>query len=85
MEAKPKAAFLDEREAAAFLGVSPITLYKWRKKTPSNRKPIPYSRIGTRIFYDPEQLRTWVHAHQVVETPASDLPDAAPASKVSKS
>lgn len=49
--------YLNEAEAAAFLGFAPITLYKRRHSKPTAKRPaIPYFRDGRAIFYDRDDL-----------------------------
>ncbi len=74
--------FLDERQAAEFLNIAPLTLYRWRKKPPKGSPRIPYVKIGRTIFFDRDQLKGWVLGHQA---PGEGLPKTKPASKVGRS
>jgi predicted DNA-binding transcriptional regulator AlpA len=58
--------FLDEDQCAASLGLSPITLSRWRMQ----RKGPPFTKIGRRILYSRGSVRAWVAAQeQRVEHP----------------
>ena len=52
--------FLDYAEAARLLGLSPYTLRRYV----SGRR-LPHRKIGKRVFFDPEELRSWVESHRV--------------------
>jgi Helix-turn-helix domain len=56
--------YFDTNEAAAELGVSPLTLVRWRlaKQGP------PVTQIGRRLYYKKTSTRAWVAAQ---ERPAS--------------
>ena len=59
---------LDERQAAAALGLTPRTLQSWRHRGGENA--IPFVRISTRcIRYRPEDLRKWA-AERLRTTPS---------------
>jgi hypothetical protein len=66
MSDKPK---LNNQEAAAFLGVSPATLHTWRCR---HRGP-KYSRLGSRILYDLDDLETFFTSRQVTPRPVESL------------
>ena len=51
---------IDYVEAARLLGLSKDTLRRYV----SCRK-LPFYKIGTRVFFDPEELRTWVYERKV--------------------
>jgi hypothetical protein len=56
---------LDSYEAAQFLGLRhPGTLCNWR----SNKKGPPFVRIGGKIRYIAEDLRSWIEEHRVTAT-----------------
>ena len=56
MSAEPLSPFLvDEREAARLMGVCAKTLYNLRKGS-----ELPFVSIGTRIMYDPADLRRFI-------------------------
>ena len=54
---------LDERGAAAFLGVAPQTLRHWRAHA---RRPLPFVRIGRAIRYRRADLAAFVEAQRVI-------------------
>lgn len=48
---------VDERQAAAFLGLSPATLSTWRS---TKRSDLPFHRLGSRaIRYKLADIRAW--------------------------
>lgn len=51
---------LSTKQAAAFLGVKPNTLQKWRGKKNKNCPKIPFYPIGGRIFYNSDDLKEFV-------------------------
>ena len=51
---------ISTKEAAAMLGVSPLTLEVWKA-----RKYIPFIRLGRRTLYDPRDLAAWVEKNKV--------------------
>jgi excisionase family DNA binding protein len=51
---------ISTKEAAAMLGVSPLTLEVWKA-----RKYIPFIRLGRRTLYDPHDLAAWVEKNKV--------------------
>lgn len=48
---------LDEREAAAMLGVSPGTLSVWRS---TGRYNLPFVKVGARVRYRRADLQAWL-------------------------
>ena len=52
-----KKILLDERDAAAFLDVSPGTLSVWRS---TGRYALPFIKVGRRVKYRPEDLSAWL-------------------------
>ena len=48
------------KEASAFLGLSPATLYKY-----INQRKVPFTKIGSRVLFKPEALREWVEEKSV--------------------
>jgi len=56
----------EEHEAAKMLHVSVKTLQRKRKAG-----SIPFVRIGTRVLYSVDTLRTWIAEQERVEVPAS--------------
>ena len=55
---------ISTKEAAAMLGVSPLTLEVWRA-----RKYIPFIRLGRRTLFDPRDLAAWVEKNKVQARP----------------
>jgi excisionase family DNA binding protein len=51
---------ISTKEAAAMLGVSPLTLESWKA-----RKYIPFVRLGRRTLYDPHDLEAWIEKNKV--------------------
>lgn len=51
---------LDINEAADFLHLAPITLYKY-----SSSRKIPFLRIGRRIFFDISELESWLQGKKI--------------------
>lgn len=51
------------KEAAEFLGVSEDTLAVWRC---TKRYPLPYVKIGRKVFYRAEDLQNFIDARTVV-------------------
>lgn len=56
---------LTPTEAAQLLRVSKDWLQRQRLK--KTARPIPYHRIGSRIFYDRKDLLTWLKKQRVVD------------------
>jgi predicted DNA-binding transcriptional regulator AlpA len=50
-------AMLRTPQAAAFLGLSPATLAKWRVYGMGPR----YRKLGRAVVYDPADLRVWLN------------------------
>ncbi len=63
------ANLINEKEAAARLGMDPITLRAWRCR----QKGPPYKRVGrgpkSPIRYDPDELDAWVRSVRPEEDP----------------
>lgn len=53
---------LTRREAAAYLGLQPITLSAWAS---TGRENLPYLRMGRSIRYRRSDLEKWLIAHTV--------------------
>jgi hypothetical protein len=53
---------LDQNAAAAYLGVSPNTLNKWRVV---GRPHIPFIKVGRRVVYDSRDLDAYLTMHRV--------------------
>ncbi|MGW5863207.1 helix-turn-helix transcriptional regulator [Streptomyces sp. NPDC055239] len=72
-------AFLGVREAAAYLGLSPRTLYVWRHR----RQGPPSFRLGARgrVTYRLDALDAWIREQEQADSrsnPALDPVSAAP-------
>ena len=63
------ANLIGEKEAAARLGMEPVTLRAWR----SRRRGPPYKRVGSgvrsAIRYDPDELDAWVRSERPGDDP----------------
>ncbi|HUE72670.1 MAG TPA: helix-turn-helix domain-containing protein [Pirellulaceae bacterium] len=57
---EPEALLIDERSAAALLGVSPRTIW-----TLADAGEIPFVRIGRRKLYSRETLLAWIRAREL--------------------
>lgn len=57
-------AMLRTPQAAAYLGVSPATLAKWRVFGGGPR----YRKLGRVVVYDPAELEQWVEARSRTST-----------------
>jgi Helix-turn-helix domain len=53
---------LSNKEAAAFLGITPGTLSVWRCE---NRYPIPYIPVGSKIRYRVADLQAFLDSRRV--------------------
>lgn len=60
-------AMLRAHDAAAFLGLSPNTLAKWRVYGQGPR----YRKLGRAVVYDPADLREWLDAQARRSTSAT--------------
>lgn len=49
------------RQTADYIGVQPQTLAKWRSQ--ATHPDLPYHRLGRRILYQPDAVRTWFDNH----------------------
>lgn len=59
--ATPLEPLQDEEQASKTCGgLHPKTLYNARR-----RKELGYVQLGSRIFYEPAELRRWIAAHRV--------------------
>ena len=63
--------FLDTRQAAGYLGLRPSTLECWRT---TGGGP-PFKKFGRRVFYDRDDLESWVKAQHRTST-SDPGPDA---------
>jgi hypothetical protein len=62
MAAATKPQLLNNREAADFIGMQPHTLETWRA---AKRYPIPYTKVGGKVFYFAEDLIEWLQSRKV--------------------
>jgi len=70
-EAERASPYLDEREAASFLKLSPRTLQKWR----AHGQGPPFLRLGEkRIVYAIARLTKWAAGQEADPTSAADRP-----------
>ena len=53
---------LNTQEAADWLGLKPCTLEAWRCRKKGPR----YSKLGSRVMYDEDELETWFAAQSVM-------------------
>lgn len=53
----PTRDLLDEKQAAAFLSITPGTLSVWRS---TGRWALPYLKIGGAVRYDRRALEVWL-------------------------
>lgn len=53
---------LNEDEAAERLNIEPSTLSKWRC---TRRYPLPYVKVGRRVFYREDDLAAYIEANTV--------------------
>ncbi|OKH93401.1 helix-turn-helix transcriptional regulator [Streptomyces uncialis] len=60
------AAFLNVKDAAEYLGLSPHTLYVWRHR----RQGPPSFRMGPRgrVMYRRETLDAWIHEQELADS-----------------
>ncbi|MYS36815.1 MULTISPECIES: AlpA family transcriptional regulator [unclassified Streptomyces] len=61
-----RACFLNVKDAAVYLGISPHTLYVWRHR----RQGPPSFRMGTRgrVMYRRTALDAWVHEQECADS-----------------
>lgn len=53
--------FLTKREVAALLGLSLYTIDSWV----SQRRELPFVRMGSRVMFDPDDVQTWIDKNRV--------------------
>ncbi|MGA2378433.1 MAG: helix-turn-helix domain-containing protein [Spirochaetia bacterium] len=51
---------LSIQQAAAFLGISTSEIYKQ-----TSAKTIPFFKVGKRVLFSEEDLKSWLEAHRV--------------------
>jgi hypothetical protein len=59
---RPTPKLLTTKEAAHFLRLSPGTLENWRT---FKRYNLPYTKVGTKIYYDANDLVDWLASRKV--------------------
>jgi excisionase family DNA binding protein len=52
-------------EAAAYVGVSPDTIYTW-----VSQRRIPYVKVGRLVKFDEAMLQAWIKQHTVMPMPS---------------
>lgn len=57
---KTKSGLIDYKEAADFIGLAEFTLRRY-----VSEKKIPYYKIGSRVFFKPEELEAWINSRRV--------------------
>ena len=67
---------LNVEEAAAFIGLKPITLYRGISSKAGLTADLPYLRLGRRIVYRRADLEAWLEKHLV--NPAETAPTRKP-------
>ena len=53
--------FLTKKELADYLGLSVFTIDSWV----SQRREVPFVKMGRRVMFDMEDVRAWVEANKV--------------------
>ncbi len=65
-----KAQFLSKKELSAYIGISIFTIDSWV----SERREIPFVRMGKRVMFDMIDIATWLHDQKVHPKDLSDRP-----------
>jgi len=55
---------LTEAEAAEILGVTKRALQQWRTTKGRSVQGPPWTKVGNRVRYEPDQLRAWLAANR---------------------
>lgn len=63
MSTAVEAEYLDTKQAATFLGLSPYTLQSWRSR---GMGPPHYPVSGTRVHYKKAELEAWMQQRRKV-------------------
>jgi len=58
-EGEEKMKLLTIKEVAQLLGVSPVTVHRYKRE-----KGLPYIKIGNTLRFDWEDVRRWVEGHK---------------------
>jgi len=53
--------FLNKKELASYLGISIYTIDSWV----SQRKEIPYVKMGRRVMFDFKDVEAWLEKHKI--------------------
>ena len=61
MRRTPEKQFLTKKELADYLGLSVFTIDSWV----SQRREVPFVKMGRRVMFDMGDVRTWVEANKV--------------------
>ena len=61
MRRTPGKRFLTKKELAGYLGLSVFTIDSWV----SQRREVPFVRMGRRVMFDMEDVQTWVEANKI--------------------
>ncbi len=61
MSNRPEKRFLNKKELAGLLGLSIFTIDSWV----SQRREIPYVKMGKRVVFDLEDVLRWVESKKV--------------------
>lgn len=73
--AAPKLTTKDMQDA---FGVTPMTIFNWRKGTPT-REPLPCEVKGRSVLYPVARVKAWAKRHGI--TPLRDLGEIAPSGR----
>jgi predicted DNA-binding transcriptional regulator AlpA len=53
----------EELRERVFPGLSRKTTWRWRKR---RRNPIPHVKVGTRVFYELDEVLRWIRKQRVI-------------------
>jgi len=62
--------FLSKRELSEFLGISIFTIDSWV----SERREIPFVKMGRRVMFDLADVRMWIERNKVTPCDPHDRP-----------
>jgi excisionase family DNA binding protein len=60
MERPSTVKLWDIRQLAEATGLSVHTIYAW-----TGQRRIPHVKIGTRVLFDPEEIKAWIEQNKV--------------------
>jgi len=63
MQHAHKPELLNTRQAAAELGISPLTLQMWRIRKKGKRYPLAYLKIGKSVRYSRKEIQKFLAAN----------------------